>query len=816
MRRRDKIKKKVAGYLIDKIFDGSMLGKPTLCDGFNSKWLNCDDSHYLANMMINSGFGLGGDTFSAVKELIKDYDGQMIRMLSLYNTISSDSNPIMATNALISTQLFAKKEVVTGLTTISEDMEVCDSHLHGGLAANIYLLNLFLIDQRIEPIGVVKVGPQYWKCGLIEIDMPLALSILRWATWVFEDLVDSNWSYSEFLNTYSGRTVFEWIRNNTFWSKVCIVTYKSSTHAVTHYGERIDIYNLLSTLDVRKPERNYSLPDNLLYRTIKQNPSWMSNFDSWQSQYIIGLIRFSTSIFSAGIARDGDGLSEFQSRVDYAIKLKKIILQERSNSKLLFDVKKQHVYYEVLKVLKTSFKKPYRFGGCEFRQNLHDALGENREVTKVMNEITDSIFPAWRAFEKFAEEVEKNEPGTQIRLCTPLSFQRIPSQGHGEYNDPNMQQPGAEFKEAVITANAILCFRELLKPHTFRQVVGSVDVSGVESWSQNWPYVSVMNWLRKSTGNDLLISLHAGESFAYRMRGLRMIGECFLGDFPPDRIGHALALSSRFSHKIETINSWPPIPRRELLADLCWIHRLLRHNDNDDCFKFIEQLTRAHNSLLSIDPSAWVEAFHLLHKASLVDKIVERVKPIMGAKWSNIMADKVCWRTSQTKWCDSQVFAGAYLFAWNTCDNFNTVECALDNQVPQELEERIKYYMENYLDDVEEAIKSLMRTHGTIIEVCPTSNLRLAGISGYFNHPVWEWIRDGLTVSINSDDPLIFAAYAGDELLNLSNDSTQPNIKNLKTMLRSLRMLGHCQGVPLGFNDIKDIVQELSRYVSEK
>lgn len=108
MRRRDKIKKKVAGYLIDKIFDGSMLGKPTLCDGFNSKWLNCDDSHYLANMMINSGFGLGGDTFSAVKELIKDYDGQMIRMLSLYNTISSDSNPIMATNALISTQLFAK------------------------------------------------------------------------------------------------------------------------------------------------------------------------------------------------------------------------------------------------------------------------------------------------------------------------------------------------------------------------------------------------------------------------------------------------------------------------------------------------------------------------------------------------------------------------------------------------------------------------------------------------------------------------------------------------------------------------------------
>ena len=808
MCRRDRIKKKVAGYLIDKIFDGSMLGKPKLCDGFNNKWLSRNDSHYLAAMMIESGFGLGQDTFLAVEELIKDYDGQMIRMLSLYNAISSDSNPIIATNALISTQLFAKQEVVTGVTTTSEVMEACDSHLHGGLAANIYLLYRFLIEQRIEPIGVVKVGTQYWKCGLIEIDMPLALSILRWATWVFEDLVSSDWSYSEFLNTYSSRIVFEWIRNNMFWSKVRTATYKSSRDTIIHYKERSDVYNLLSTLDVRKPERNYNLPDDLLYKVIKQNPSWMSNFDSWQSQYIVGLIRFSTSIFGAGIARDGDGLSEFQSRVDHAIKMKKMILQERSNTKLTLDTKKQHVYYEALKILRTSFRNPYRFGGCEFRQNLHDSLGEDREVTKVLNEITDSIFPAWRAFEKFTEEYES---GTQIRLCTPLSFQRIPSQGHEKYSDPNIQQPGAEFNEAVITANAILCFRKLLEPRMFRQIVGSVDVSGVESWSQNWPYVSVMNWLRKSTENDLRISLHAGESFAYRMRGLRMIGECFLGDFPPDRIGHALALSSRFSYEIERRNSWSPIPRRELLADLCWIHRLLKHNDNDDCFKFIEQLTCARNSLLSIDPSAWVEAFHLLHKASLVDKVVKRVKPIVGAKWGNIMANKVCWITSQTKWCDSQVFAAAYLFAWNTYDNFKTIECALDSQAPQELEERIKCYTEYYLDDVEKAIKSLMRMHGTVIEVCPTSNLRLAGISGYFNHPVWEWIRDGLTVSINSDDPLIFTAYAGDELLNLSGDSSQSDIQGLKTMLGSLKTLGHCQDDPIGFNDIKNIVQELSR-----
>jgi hypothetical protein len=44
------------------------------------------------------------------------------------------------------------------------------------------------------------------------------------------------------------------------------------------------------------------------------------------------------------------------------------------------------------------------------------------------------------------------------------------------------------------------------------------------------------------------------------------------------------------------------------------------------------------------------------------------------------------------------------------------------------------------------------------IESCPTSNVTLAGLSTYGEHPLWEWgdADKPINVSISSDDPLHF------------------------------------------------------------
>lgn len=48
-------------------------------------------------------------------------------------------------------------------------------------------------------------------------------------------------------------------------------------------------------------------------------------------------------------------------------------------------------------------------------------------------------------------------------------------------------------------------------------------------------------------------------------------------------------------------------------------------------------------------------------------------------------------------------------------------------------------------------------THiGTVIEVCPTSNLRIGGIPDFRQHPVWRFLRSGVNMAICSDDPGIF------------------------------------------------------------
>jgi len=51
------------------------------------------------------------------------------------------------------------------------------------------------------------------------------------------------------------------------------------------------------------------------------------------------------------------------------------------------------------------------------------------------------------------------------------------------------------------------------------------------------------------------------------------------------------------------------------------------------------------------------------------------------------------------------------------------------------------------------------------LEVCPTSNLRLAGVARLADHPLPALIKAGLVVTLNSDDPALFDTTLTDEFL---------------------------------------------------
>lgn len=59
---------------------------------------------------------------------------------------------------------------------------------------------------------------------------------------------------------------------------------------------------------------------------------------------------------------------------------------------------------------------------------------------------------------------------------------------------------------------------------------------------------------------------------------------------------------------------------------------------------------------------------------------------------------------------------------------------------------------------------SAVRAHGAVIEVCPTSNLRIGGLRDPQHHPVQRFLEEGVPVVVASDDPGIFGTTLRDEL----------------------------------------------------
>eukprot|EP00658_Telonema_sp_P-2_P038412 TRINITY_DN27573_c0_g1_i2.p1 TRINITY_DN27573_c0_g1~~TRINITY_DN27573_c0_g1_i2.p1 ORF type:complete len:151 (+),score=20.99 TRINITY_DN27573_c0_g1_i2:148-600(+) len=53
-------------------------------------------------------------------------------------------------------------------------------------------------------------------------------------------------------------------------------------------------------------------------------------------------------------------------------------------------------------------------------------------------------------------------------------------------------------------------------------------------------------------------------------------------------------------------------------------------------------------------------------------------------------------------------------------------------------------------------LTELLREKGVCLEVCPSSNVLLQCVESIELHPLRQMIHDGVTCTINSDDPLLF------------------------------------------------------------
>lgn len=69
-------------------------------------------------------------------------------------------------------------------------------------------------------------------------------------------------------------------------------------------------------------------------------------------------------------------------------------------------------------------------------------------------------------------------------------------------------------------------------------------------------------------------------------------------------------------------------------------------------------------------------------------------------------------------------------------------------------------------------VMDFLKNKGTVLNICPTSNLVLGRVQSLQNHPIQDLYRYGINVTINSDDILLFHQSVSQEYLNLYNSGT--------------------------------------------
>jgi adenosine deaminase len=80
-----------------------------------------------------------------------------------------------------------------------------------------------------------------------------------------------------------------------------------------------------------------------------------------------------------------------------------------------------------------------------------------------------------------------------------------------------------------------------------------------------------------------------------------------------------------------------------------------------------------------------------------------------------------------------------------------------------------------HLDEVQHGITAadsdevmrFLADHSIRLNVCPTSNIRLARVADISSHPVRKLYDAGIHVTLNSDDILVFNQSVSEEYLNL-------------------------------------------------
>ena len=301
-----------------------------------------------------------------------------------------------------------------------------------------------------------------------------------------------------------------------------------------------------------------------------------------------------------------------------------------------------------------------------------------------------------------------------------------------------------------------------------RGLVAALDVVGREQAQPNWIYCVAMNHVigrvSKLYGDEPIplpganrfpieVSAHAGESFSTGVGGVRAIRE-YVDNVPwMTRVGHALALGTDYCERAYSENSLRSVAAIDLIENVAWA----RSQDAE----------RVSGAMVDV-------ALKLARR--VFDSPVPSIESL--SSWYGLRFDSDFLRnelgydalaslttTEMSSDRSSRDLFGEYYFPGTTNFYLSTDECGLS-----ELEMRLllEWERQTYAWARIETIR-ILNERDIVVEVCPSSNCALARVPIH-EHPLRNHVGE-FSMSINSDDPVVFGSRLLDELELMSGST---------------------------------------------
>jgi Adenosine deaminase len=462
-------------------------------------------------------------------------------------------------------------------------------------------------------------------------------------------------------------------------------------------------------------------------------------------RFLFGFIRIIVALKSVMTSRPGEGLSRFVERFERLGYLKDGLHVDAPFA----DFKAELVKWTLYHTAPTD-----RVVGAELRKTIRAVTNNEFKA-----DVQASIGYHNAGFNRFAKERRC------LSLTMPVGFSRYPSVATGYSEAEPLSNLDPQFlmelkdRERMTELKHVLAGCEALRqlyigdhgPLLMRSI-WSIDVAGDEIGSANWPFcigaeILALNKL------PLAFTIHAGETFSCALNGIRRVGELFLGAVRPRRIGHALALSQEASASVLR-QGHPPVTKADAIMDLAW---LIAENigDTGRASMLLARITQPVESKLFIGPMDWAEAFMGLHRVSPLSLLV--LHETSGGTYSiTSLEDRFAFARS-----GRPSYRAAAALSWSAPPEIAGFD--IDGELGGEVLTDYVKFGDEVSSQARKHVLGLVKSHSVIIESCPTSNIRIAGLGSASSHPFWEWARKGIPVSVSSDDPLVFDSTVVDE-----------------------------------------------------